>query len=80
MEHFMYRQGFADVYHRVAQIPQNAKITMRRVIVKAIHRTSKPDLALEVAMEAGRRGVEAIPAQLRHMFLRVTKLARERAD
>jgi putative ATP-dependent endonuclease of OLD family len=36
-------------------------MNMRRVITKAIHRSSKPDLAIEVAMEAGRRGVDAIP-------------------
>ncbi|STU31806.1 OLD family ATP-dependent endonuclease [Klebsiella pneumoniae] len=47
MEHFMYRQGFDDVYHRVAQIPDNVPMNMRRVITKAIHRSSKPDLAIE---------------------------------
>jgi hypothetical protein len=49
----MYRQGFDDVYHRVAQLPMNMPMNMRRVITKAIHRSSKPDLAIEVAMEAG---------------------------
>lgn len=80
MEHFMYRQGFADVYHRVAQIPQDVQMNIRRTIVKAIHRSSKPDLAIEVAMEAGRRGVEAVPSLLRKMFSRVLWLARGRAD
>lgn len=80
MEHFMYRQGFDDVYHRVAQIPDNVPMNMRRVITKAIHRSSKPDLAIEVAMEAGRRGVDAVPALLKKMFSRVLWLARGRAD
>ncbi|MFB0709693.1 ATP-dependent endonuclease [Buttiauxella noackiae] len=80
MEHFMYRQGFADVFHRVAQLPENVPMNMRRVIVKAIHRSSKPDLAIEVAMEAGRRGVESVPPLLRKMFSRVLWLARGRAD
>ena len=80
MEHFMYRQGFDDVYHRVAQLPINIPMNMRRVITKAIHRSSKPDLAIEVAMEAGRRGVDAIPALLKIMFSRVLWLARGRAD
>ncbi|MCC7982829.1 ATP-dependent endonuclease, partial [Klebsiella pneumoniae] len=71
MEHFMYRQGFDDVYHRVAQIPDNVPMNMRRVITKAIHRSSKPDLAIEVAMEAGRRGVDAVPTLLKKMFSRV---------
>ncbi len=61
----MYRQGFDDVYHRVAQIPDNVPMNMRRVITKAIHRSSKPDLAIEVAMEAGRRGVDAVPTLLK---------------
>ncbi|WP_334667737.1 ATP-dependent endonuclease [Klebsiella pneumoniae] len=80
MEHFMYRQGFEDVYHRVAQIPDNVPMNMRRVITKAIHRSSKPDLAIEVAMEAGRRGVDAVPTLLKKMFSRVLWLARGRAD
>ncbi|HCB0608708.1 TPA: ATP-dependent endonuclease [Klebsiella pneumoniae] len=80
MEHFMYRQGFDDVYHRVAQIPDNVPMNMRRVITKAIHCSSKPDLAIEVAMEAGRRGVDAVPTLLKKMFSRVLWLARGRAD
>ncbi|HDU5074622.1 TPA: ATP-dependent endonuclease [Klebsiella quasipneumoniae subsp. similipneumoniae] len=80
MEHFMYRQGFDDVYHRVAQIPDNVPMNMRRVITKAIHRSSKPDLAIAVAMEAGRRGVDAVPTLLKKMFSRVLWLARGRAD
>ena len=80
MEHCMYRQGFDDVYHRVAQIPDNVPMNMRRVITKAIHRSSKPDLAIEVAMEAGRRGVDAVPTLLKKMFSRVLWLARGRAD
>ena len=80
MKHFMYRQGFDDVYHRVAQLPMNIPMNMRRVITKAIHRSSKPDLAIEVAMEAGRRGVDAIPTLLKKMFSRVLWLARGRAD
>lgn len=79
MEHFMYRQGFADVFHRVAQIPENVPMNMRKIISKAIHRSSKPDLAIEVAMEAGRRGVDAVPTLLRKCFP-ACWLARGRAD
>ena len=80
MEHFMYKQGFSNVYHRVAQLPENIPMNMRRVITKAIHRSSKPDLAIEVAMEAGRRGIEAVPPLLKKMFSRVVWLARGKAD
>ena len=80
MEHFMFREGFADVYRQVAGLPASVPMNTRRIIVKAIHRSSKPDLAIEVAMEAGRRGVESVPLILRKMFSRVLWLARGRAD
>lgn len=80
MEHFMFRAGFSDVYLRIAQLTTDTRISKRRAIVKAIHRASKPDLAIEVAMEARRRGVESIPPLLRSMFSRVRWLARGRAE
>lgn len=80
MEHFLYREGFDEVYLRVAQLPPKMPMNMRRIIGKAIQRSSKPDLAIEVATQAGRRGIEAIPPLLRKMFSRVVWLARGRAD
>lgn len=80
MEHYMYRQGFSDVFHRIAQLPPNVPMNTRRIITKAISRSSKPDLAIEVALEAGRRGENAIPSLLKNMFSRVIWLARGRAE
>ncbi|RFY85032.1 ATP-dependent endonuclease, partial [Salmonella enterica subsp. enterica serovar Saintpaul] len=71
---------FSDVFHRVAQLPPNVPMNTRKIITKAIHRSSKPDLAIEVAMEAGRRGIDAVPPLFRKMFSRVVWLARGRAD
>jgi hypothetical protein len=78
MEHFMYRQGFDDVYHRVAQLPMNMPMNMRRVITKAIHRSSKPDLAIEVAMEAGRAGLTPFRAVEKNVLPRAMAGARAR--
>lgn len=80
MEHYMYRQGFAEVFHRVARLPIGVPVSARRIITKAIHRSSKPDLAIEIAMEAGQRGDRAIPPLLKKMFSRVIWLSRGRAD
>ncbi|ANI28707.1 hypothetical protein PL78_02490 [Yersinia entomophaga] len=80
MEQFLYRAGFGPVYHRISAIPMNAKMPPRRVIEKAIHRTSKPDLAIEVATQAGVWGVSSVPPILKKMFSRVVWLARGRAD
>ncbi|ATM95260.1 putative OLD family ATP-dependent endonuclease [Yersinia frederiksenii] len=80
MEHFLYREGFDEVYHRISAIPANAKTQPRRVIEKAIHRTSKPDLAIEITNQARDWGVESVPPLLKKMFSRVVWLARGRAD
>ncbi|QKJ86583.1 ATP-dependent endonuclease [Paramixta manurensis] len=80
MEHFLYRQGFSDVYHRVAHVPVNVPMNMRRIITKAIQRSSKPELAITVAMDAAERGIESIPPLLRQMFGQVLWLARGKAD
>ncbi|CAI0873391.1 Predicted ATPase [Serratia entomophila] len=80
MEHFMFREGFSTVYHRVASVPANAQMPMRKVILKAVHHSSKPDLAIEVAMQAGEWGTDSVPPLLKKMFSRVIWLARGRAD
>lgn len=80
MEHFMFREGFAPVYHRMASVPINAQMPMRKVILKAVHHSSKPDLAIEVAMQAGEWGTDSVPPLLKKMFSRVIWLARGRAD
>ncbi|ROR11237.1 ATP-dependent endonuclease [Erwinia sp. JUb26] len=80
MEHFLYRQGFSAVYHRIARLPEGVPMNLRRIIAKAISHSSKPDLAIAVAEEAAVRGTEAIPPLLRKMFARVQWLARGKAD
>ncbi|MBP2170590.1 putative ATP-dependent endonuclease of OLD family [Erwinia toletana] len=80
MEHFLYRQGFNQVYHRIAHLPDNVPMNLRRIIAKAIQRSSKPELAIAVAMDAAERGTASIPPILRQMFSRVLWLARGQAD
>ncbi|MGG4607902.1 DUF2813 domain-containing protein [Providencia sp. Me31A] len=80
MEHFLYREGFRSFYHEIADIPDNAKVSARRVIIKAISRTSKPDLALATVNRAAEIGPDSIPLQLKNMFSRVAWLARGKAN
>jgi len=80
IEHYLYRNGFDDVYRRASGVPDNMPMSPRRVIEKAVHRSSKPDLAIEVAMSAAGRGTDAVPVVLKQMFSRVAWLARGRAD
>lgn len=80
IEYFLYREGFEDVYRKNAGIPDNVPMSPRRILDKAVHRSSKPDLAIDVAMAASLRGTSSIPPLLRQMFSRVAWLARGRAD
>ncbi len=80
MEHFLYREGFSQVYHDIAAIPNNAKLSPQRVIIKAIQRASKPDLAIAVCNSAAQKGPEAIPQLLKNMFSRIAWLARGKAS
>jgi len=80
MEHFLYKQGFSEVYHRIAHLPVGVPMNQRRIIAKAISHSSKPDLAIAVAEDAAARGVDAIPSLFRTMFSRVQWLARGKAD
>ncbi|ADP12108.1 conserved uncharacterized protein YbjD [Erwinia sp. Ejp617] len=80
MEHFLYRQGFSEVYHRIARLPSNVPMNLRRIIAKAVHHSSKPELAIAVAMDAAERGSEAVPALLRKMFARVQWLAHGKTE
>lgn len=80
MEHFLYKAGFAAVYHRIARLPPNVPMNMRRIIGKALQHASKPELAISVAMDAAERGTESVPPLLRNMFASVQGLARGKAD
>lgn len=80
MEHFLYKQGFSEVYHRFARLPSGVPMNMRRIITKAVHHSSKPELAIAVAMEAAESGTEAVPLLLRKMFAQVQWLARGKVD
>ncbi|MFC0180347.1 DUF2813 domain-containing protein [Thorsellia kenyensis] len=80
IEHFMFRAGFMHVFKKIAALPDSPKLPMRKIIDKAIHRTSKPDLAIEIAADAEQRGVEAIPIIIRRIYARIINEARGKAE
>lgn len=80
IENYLYLNGFEEVYRRAAGTPEHAATGSRQIIENAVRRSSKPDLAIEVAMAAAGRGGSAVPTVLKQMFSRVAWLARGRAD
>ncbi|WP_324020120.1 DUF2813 domain-containing protein [Pantoea sp. JZ29] len=79
MEQFLYNNGFSEVYHAAAHLPLNVPVNSRRIITKAIHRASKPELAITVAMAAAEHGTASVPTCLQEMFVRVIQLAQGKA-
>lgn len=80
MEHFLYKAGFDDVYRQMAHLPANIAMSPRHIINRAIQHSSKPALAIAVAMAAAERGTQAMPPLMRQMFAHVLGLARGKAD
>ncbi|HBO39048.1 MAG TPA: ATP-dependent endonuclease, partial [Pasteurellaceae bacterium] len=77
IEHFFYSEGFEQVFIRLAQWqPQNNYYPMRKIIQRAIQRTSKPDLAIAISAEIERRGSQSIPLLFRRLFSKVMNLTR----
>jgi putative ATP-dependent endonuclease of the OLD family len=73
IEHFLWNAGYADVFRRVAEGPLDAATAIPR----ALHRASKPGMALELAEAVGLRGPTGVPPLLRQMFATLKRLAQK---
>ena len=75
IEHCFHEHGYAAVFRRISRITDPAA-PPRRVIAKAIERTSKPMLALELVHAASKRGARGVPAPLARTIETCARLAR----
>lgn len=77
MENFLFKNGFSQVYKMIGYATtEHIDLPVHKIIKKAIHKSSKPDLAIAICDDVKRRGVEAIPSLLKQMFNKVVKLAK----
>ncbi|MDO6524444.1 DUF2813 domain-containing protein [Motilimonas sp. 1_MG-2023] len=81
IEHFLFNNGFSDVYLRQAKLKASDldKLGITKVIDKAIGRSSKPRLALAIAEVVELNGPESVPLLLRRMLNRLIAMARSQA-
>jgi putative ATP-dependent endonuclease of OLD family len=79
IEHCFWHYGYASVYLRVAQIKisPRRRIPAKRVIDRAITKTSKPFLAFEIIEAVSAPNSPGIPKPLRHLIETCVRLARE---
>ncbi len=77
-EHYLYHNGYAEVYQRCAGIKGalRAGTTESKVIDLAIRKRTKPGLAIEVIEEMRRRGERGIPVLFKDMIRKITALSR----
>ncbi|WP_022941541.1 DUF2813 domain-containing protein [Psychromonas hadalis] len=78
IEHLFFDNGFADVYLKAANYTEQdlARLSVKKVIDKAVHKHSKPGLGLAIASAVEERGVDSIPPLLKRLFARLVGLAR----
>lgn len=81
IEHLFFDNGFADVYLNAANYTEQdlARLSVNKVIDKAVHKYSKPGLGLAIASAVEERGSESIPPLLKRLFARLVGLARTQA-
>ncbi len=78
IEHHLYFNGYAGVYHEFAEIPLHDDLHFqpRRIIGRAIHRQSKPFMAIAAIEAMGREGAPGVPPVLFRLVETCVRLAR----
>ncbi len=78
IEHFLWDQGFDDVYTKAARLGRIPKSKLKPgvAIRRAIKNNSKPFLALSVVESVALRGVDSIPKPLSDMIEHCVEVAR----
>ena len=77
IENFLFKHGFSHVYKLAAyNTVAHIDMSVPKIIQKAIHKSSKPDLAIAVCDDAKARGITAIPKLLTDTFAKLVKTSK----
>ncbi len=75
IEHYLYNNGFESVYRKESGYGFVQNVTENKIIERAIHRRSKPGLAINIIEKADRMGVGGIPHELMQLFNTLVQLS-----
>lgn len=76
IENFLFHHGFSHIYKMAAfGTTEYVDLSISQIIQKAIHKTSKPDLAVAVGEDTEQRGNQTIPTLFKQLFAKVLKLS-----
>ena len=77
IENFLFKHGFSHVYKLAAyNTVAHIDMSVPKIIQKAIHKSSKPELAIAVCDDAKARGMTAIPRLLTDTFAKLVKTSK----
>ena len=78
IEHHLFYNGYDNIYYEYAEmsIPKGQNLKTRRVIERAVHRNSKPFMAIAVVEAITRDGSPGVPPVLKKLIETCVKLAR----
>jgi putative ATP-dependent endonuclease of the OLD family len=81
IEHHLFFNGYDELYMEYANIPvlHSQNMQAGRIIGRAIHRHSKPFMAVAILEAISRNGSAGVPPQLRQLVETCVKLAKETA-
>lgn len=79
MENFLFKNGFSHIYKLAAyNTNQHIDMSMSKIIQKAIHKRSKPDLAIAVCDYVKSCGMNVIPSLLIKTFAKIVNMSKDR--
>jgi putative ATP-dependent endonuclease of OLD family len=78
IEHHLFYNGYSDVYTEYSGVPasQGQNVQARRIIGRAIHRQSKPFMAVAVVEAISRIDSPGVPPELRKLVEKCVRLAK----
>ena len=79
IEHHLFFNGYAAVYQEYSGVPVHVSQNMQpgRVIGRAIHRNSKPYMAVAIVEAIARKDSPGVPQQLKKLVESCIRLAKE---
>lgn len=79
IEHHLFFNGYAGVYEAYADISSQVSqhMQVRRIIDRAIHRTSKPFMAVAIVEAIARKDSPGVPPQLKKLIETCVRLAHD---
>lgn len=76
IEHFLFCNGYEPLFRRLANIPHDSPVSPKKIIMRALKRHAKPDVALAMVEYTDEENVEEIPLLLRWILKRIVAMSR----